>query len=52
MPAQVICPMCGGKGFKLVTKKFSPDGKKAYDVIVQETCSNCGGKKFVTGNGR
>lgn len=48
---QMACPPCGGKGFKLVTKVFN-DGKKSYNVIVQEVCSNCGGKKFVTGGSR
>lgn len=52
MSQQMACPACGGKGFKLVTKKFSPDGKKSYDVVVQETCSNCGGKQTVTGGSR
>jgi len=47
----MACPACGGKGFQLNTKRFN-DGKKDYDVVVQETCSNCGGRKFVTGGSR
>lgn len=54
---EMVCPKCNGAGYIIVEKLMqatTKDGSHSLGISAptQETCTSCGGTRFIDGNSR